>query len=211
MASLNIQKLEEIIVKIFSIYKQVCDKWDAVKHERYNQRYTRANDVLTKPQLMIDVNNYCIFITQAPVIVNLINNNKPNEIVKDRAKEKSSIINKLKKYTVKKANGIAGKFGIHKCLNDLYGLRIIADLQFTYKGADKLAKQHKLRCVKKDKEGYKAIHIYFRKDDYHYQWELQLWNTNDSLANKISHAKYKQEYTKWLDKYEKSIKEKEVE
>lgn len=48
------------------------------------------------------------------------------------------------------------------------------------------------------KEGnYKAIHVYFNKDNYAFPWELQIWNKQDEENNLESHKKYKQDYIKW--------------
>jgi len=56
----------------------------------------------------------------------------------------------------------------------------------------------KLKCINSDKGEYKAIHIYFGNDNNtNFQWELQLWDKMHEKDNLLSHAKYKQEYTKW--------------
>ena len=44
---------------------------------------------------------------------------------------------------------------------------------------------------------YNAVHIYFKQDNMHYQWELQLWFKGDEEKNHLSHKKHKQEYTLW--------------
>ena len=46
-------------------------------------------------------------------------------------------------------------------------------------------------------EEYRATHIYFKQDNYNFQWELQVWNKNNELNNIKSHNKYKQDYVKW--------------
>lgn len=33
--------------------------------------------------------------------------------------------------------------------------------------------------------------------DYKFQWELQLWDKEHEKINLESHARYKQDYTKW--------------
>ena len=58
-------------------------------------------------------------------------------------------------------------------------------------------KYKKLKCIDSTKNDYKAVHIYFKKDNYAFQWELQIWNKIDATNNIISHEKYKQDYVKW--------------
>ena len=56
----------------------------------------------------------------------------------------------------------------------------------------------KLKCIKSEKEEYTAIHIYFgNNDNKKFQWELQLWDKKHEQTNLKSHAKHKQDYTKW--------------
>lgn len=39
--------------------------------------------------------------------------------------------------------------------------------------------------------------VYFKEDNFSFQWELQVWNKEDEENNINSHKKYKQDYTKW--------------
>ena len=56
----------------------------------------------------------------------------------------------------------------------------------------------KLKCIESSRGDYYAIHIYFGNDDnFKFQWELQLWDKKHEKINLESHAKYKQDYTKW--------------
>ena len=56
----------------------------------------------------------------------------------------------------------------------------------------------KLKCIESKRGEYYAIHIYFGNDDnYKFQWELQLWDKKHEQTNLKSHARYKQDYTKW--------------
>lgn len=54
-----------------------------------------------------------------------------------------------------------------------------------------------LKCIDSSKKEYKATHIYFKQDNFNFQWELQIWNKIDEVNNIISHEKYKQDYAKW--------------
>jgi hypothetical protein len=58
-----------------------------------------------------------------------------------------------------------------------------------------------LKCTNASKNGYKAVHIYYGRDDnFGFQWELQIWNKRNETSNLISHAKHKQEYTNWEER-----------
>ena len=92
-----------------------------------------------------------------------------------------------------------GKIPINKCFNDLLGIRIICNKQLTYEEILKLVdmKYSDLKCIDSSKYEYKATHIYFKKDNNTFQWELQVWNKVDEANNINSHERYKQNYVKW--------------
>jgi hypothetical protein len=55
-----------------------------------------------------------------------------------------------------------------------------------------------LKCIESSRGDYYAVHIYFGNDDnYKFQWELQIWDKEHEKTNLESHARYKQDYTKW--------------
>lgn len=54
-----------------------------------------------------------------------------------------------------------------------------------------------LKVIDSSKLTYKAIHVYFKVDNYSFPWELQIWNKNDEMNNIYSHQKYKQDYVRW--------------
>lgn len=58
-------------------------------------------------------------------------------------------------------------------------------------------KFNNLKCIDASKQNYKATHIYFKQDNYNFQWELQIWNKKDEFSNINSHEKYKQNYVRW--------------
>ncbi len=117
--------------------------------------------------------------------------------VNTRVKALNSIQDKIEKYENKKESG---KIPIKKCLNDIFGLRIILNNSISYDEIIKYIEENYpyLKCIKAFRGSYKAIHVYFGNDDnMKFQWELQIWNKEDEHTNLISHAKHKQEYTKW--------------
>ena len=92
-----------------------------------------------------------------------------------------------------------GKIPINKCFNDLFGIRIICNEELSFDKIVKLInnKYSNLKCIDSSKNEYKATHIYFKKDNFTFQWELQVWNKTDEIRNINSHEKYKQDYIKW--------------
>ncbi len=112
-----------------------------------------------------------------------------------RVKTVNSIRDKINKYIFKEGNG---KYPINKCLNDIFGMRIIIsnESDYTYI-CNKLNADYK-NCkayVRQDNE-YEAVHFYFKVNNKMFPWELQIWKQCDEDKNKLSHSKYKQQYTK---------------
>ena len=122
--------------------------------------------------------------------------NNNNTTVNIRTKSKNSIEYKIKNYNENHENG---KVPISKCFNDLFGIRIICSKELSFNEILELIniKYNNLKCIDSSKNEYKATHIYFKKNNYTFQWELQIWNKKDEINNINSHEKYKQDYVKW--------------
>ena len=124
--------------------------------------------------------------------------------VESRIKNINSIFSKIYQYiNIKKEHG---SVAINKCINDLFGLRIIVPLtsiEELHKTVVQLAEKNKWHCriTNASKSEYKAIHMYLLKDNYSLPWEVQFWLTKDDGHNRESHAKYKQAYTSWEFSY----------
>lgn len=116
-----------------------------------------------------------------------------------RTKNINSIFSKIYRYIYEKDE--KGEIPINKCLNDLFGLRVILPFQSftkTFKILCEICKKNNnLKIIDSSKNKYKAIHIYLKKDNYSMQWEIQFWLKKDDKSNRISHKQYKQAYTLW--------------
>lgn len=142
--------------------------------------------------------DYKSFLTNNLINFNLQlkNWNKNASRVNTRIKNQNSIEFKIDNYIKKKEHGTTR---INKCLNDLFGARIILKGYYTFEEI----KQYinvcfpKLKCIASIKQEYKAMHIYFKEDNYTFPWELQIWLEQDEKNNLISHAKYKEDYAQW--------------
>lgn len=117
-------------------------------------------------------------------------------VVDTRIKARNSIEYKIYRYIQEHSDG---EIPINKCFNDLFGIRIICEEKLTNKQVSELIKNKfkNLKCIDSSKKDYKATHIYFKQDNFNFQWELQVWNKEDEINNINSHEKYKQDYVKW--------------
>lgn len=124
--------------------------------------------------------------------------------VESRIKNINSISSKIYQYISKKKE--QGDVSINKCLNDLFGMRIVVPLKrfsTLLKTVQDLAneKEWKCRIIDASKQEYKAVHMYLLNDNYSLRWEIQFWLSKDDAANRDSHLKYKQAYTSWESTY----------
>lgn len=149
-------------------------------------------DLKRNPELMTTILQYRAYLFE---IVTELSLHLAERGFDSRIKNQNSIENKLQTYTKKKEKG---KIPLYKCLNDLYGARFLAS-GFTIDEVYRHVKESypHLRVMDATKDEYKAVHVYFQGGNYNFPWELQVWRAEDEQANKESHRKYKQEYTKW--------------
>lgn len=118
--------------------------------------------------------------------------------VNSRVKAQNSIEYKIYNYITEKHE--YGEVALNKCFNDLYWIRIIFKNDVEYNVIKKfIDEKYKgtLKCYNVSKGDYVATHVYFKEDNYSFQWELQIWNKSNYKSNIISHEHYKQDYTKW--------------
>lgn len=184
-------------------FLKINELWlNTSSYEKINLKNNLVRDIYDK-NLIENIRDYQSFLVNATIKLNLELEKEYN--VFNRVKTPNSIENKIKVY-----NSPAheyGKVAICKCLNDLFGARIILDNELSYgeirdfiKNEIDLNKNNiDLKCIDSSKSGYKATHVYFKKDkdNSSFQWELQIWAAKDSNNNILSHEKYKQSYTKW--------------
>lgn len=128
--------------------------------------------------------------------------------LRTRIKQNESVVNKLKYYRIGKVG--QGAFNLNKCLNDLFGLRIIIDdfdhnCEYFDDLCGTLKSEYRIKAIDASKHDYKATHIYFYGDSNRYfPWELQIWSTADVVSNDESHFIHKQEYKSWANIYKNS-------
>lgn len=195
-----LDELENLIAFISSEYGRLYDKWK--KSSLYipiNQKSKLVKNIVEDDSIYNSILNYRQFINENHLEFKMaMDKLNLSSQVNSRVKAQNSIEFKLENYMSSKHN--FGEGPINKCFNDLYGIRIIFNKSVTHKEIENFIKKrfgNDLKCIDSSKGEYVATHIYFKIDNFSYQWELQVWNKENEKNNILSHEKYKQDYTKW--------------
>lgn len=194
-----LEELENLISFIQSEYIQFNKNW---QNSNYYAKINLKNNLIVNlsenEEMLNTVFSYREFINENNIqlLMDFKKFNTQNAKINIRTKAKNSIEYKIKNYIEKHENG---KVPINKCLNDLFGIRIICNKPIEHVQIINLVRSNfkNLKCIDSSKQDYKATHIYFREGNCNFQWELQIWNKKDEINNIISHEKYKQDYIKW--------------
>lgn len=194
-----LEDLEKLLDFIQIEYMEFTEKWElSDDYSKINLKNNSVCDVLENKEILDTIVNYREFINENNIqlIMDFKQFNTDKSKVNIRTKAKNSIEYKIKNYIQNHENG---KVPINKCFNDLFGIRIICDEELTNSQITNLIndKYSNLKCIDSSKKDYKATHIYFKKDNFSFQWELQVWNKSDEINNIDSHEKYKQDYVRW--------------
>lgn len=197
-------ELDELIKLISCIRKTVQENWNEknIVPEKYNYRRKMIDDIFFDTNLMGSIIHYQQFLNEATIELtglfgNMESYAKPVGKINTRVKTTNSIFQKIQNY---QKGDLKGKVAINKCLNDLFGIRVIFS---NNPNIEKLIEHTKktfpsLKCIDASKSvGYTAAHIYFSNNNYEFPWELQIWRAADETNNIELHKIYKQDYTKW--------------
>lgn len=195
----NIEILKELIIFIQDKYDEISKEWENNnEYMQLNMQKYQVKDMHNDDKILTYILNYRNFINErATEIIDSIQTLDATNNVRCRVKTLNSIQYKIENYEKNHENG---KIPIRKCLNDLFGIRMISNTEINYEIIKEFIDENfpKLKCIHSKKEQYDAVHIYFGNDNNKkFQWELQLWDKLHEESNYISHAKHKQGYTKW--------------
>lgn len=193
------EDLDTLIDFIQTEYIELTQKWEqSIYYSKINLKNNSVCDILENKEILDTIVNYREFINENNIqlLMDFKQFNTDKSKVNIRTKAKNSIEYKIKNYIQNHENG---KVPINKCFNDLFGIRIICEHELSNKEITSLVenKYDNLKCIDSSKKNYKATHIYFKKDNFSFQWELQVWNKSDETTNINSHEKYKQDYVRW--------------
>lgn len=187
-------ELEQLVESINTAYNKVTDLWKQTNDYSYNQATTQVKDIMKDYVIFGNAVGYLDFLN-----LSLEKELLPlsNLVDRFRVKNLNSLLCKIYSYINVKQE--KGSVPIKKCLNDLYGLRIITDVKFEYEDVKNMISKKfpLLKCTHQCKNEYNGIHIYFRVDNLNYSWELQIWYREDEQNNIESHKKHKQTYIDW--------------
>lgn len=194
-----LDELESLISFIQTEYIQFNKSWqNSNYYTKINLKNNLIVDLSENEEMLNTVFSYREFINENNIqlLMDFKKFNTKNAKINIRTKAKNSIEYKIKNYI---ENHEDGKVPINKCLNDLFGIRIICTEPIENVQIVELVKSNfkNLKCIDSSKQDYKATHIYFRQGNFNFQWELQVWNKENEINNITSHEKYKQDYIKW--------------
>ncbi|HBG7322936.1 TPA: hypothetical protein KRD75_003123 [Clostridioides difficile] len=77
---------------------------------------------------------------------------------------------------------------LNKCFNDLLGIRIIVDSYYELFEQDlSFFRLADMRTGKANDDGYRGVHLYYQKSNFHYPIELQINTKVDRQINDLLH------------------------
>lgn len=192
-------ELQKLINLIQTKYDYINEKWkNSMNYFPINMKKKRVDDVYNDENLLLYIFDYRNFINENIAdMVSMLQNQGFLNVVSTRVKALNSIQYKIQNYELNHENG---KIALKKCLNDIFGIRMIFNDNINYDEIKTYIQNEfpNLKCIERILGDYYAVHIYFGNDDnFKFQWELQLWDKKHEKINLDSHANYKQDYTKW--------------
>ncbi len=201
----QLQLLESLIVAIQKLHSECSSNWEktCIDRYRFNQRSTKVIDVKENDSIMESILQYVDYLKEVD-FSGLTSLNTAGFTVTARIKNGNSILDKYEDYINYRPE--KGEVSIQKCFNDLYGIRAIIDTSSISKvEIESLLKRNDIGAIVEIKDvpanqsgyGYKAIHIYFKTDNFTYRWELQVWLSDKEVANTLSHKFHRYKYKNW--------------
>ena len=174
-------------------------------NNRINLKKKFVKDIIPGSNILETIYGYRSFLSEKILELNSLFKEYIvcDSIILTRLKTLNSINDKIGKYTNKKSE--QGNIPINKCLNDIFGVRIILKMDINFDQIKNFTQNYvgNIKCIDSSKGIYKATHIYFRKTNYDFPWELQIWRKEDENNNINSHKIYKQEYIEWVEERRK--------
>lgn len=214
MPAFSMPVLSSLVEEINSTHDLFSNSWLNNQETKVNLKTKRINHIIDSEKVIaLDflniINSYHSELLSLYTTTDFEFDYVDYEI-RTRIKQKDSIINKLIQYRIDNSEG---KISINKCLNDMFGVRIIFD-DLDHECPEfnaclkLLEEEYCLKVVKRNLEGYSATHLYFKNEsNFKFPWELQIWSKQDERYNIDSHKEHKskRKYTTWPEVYSKRI------
>lgn len=191
-------ELGTLINRIQTLYSESTEEWHRRERPVVNLKKRLMRELVDDTEVNRLISNYSMFLNErgAELLAQL--SSCCSCPVTARVKTQNSIEFKIQNYQTVR-HGF-GEVPINKCLNDLFGVRVILTSFLSYEQVSDFIRDAyagKYRCIDSSKSGYIATHLYFKKDNFSFPWELQIWNACHQAGNLSSHKQYKQAYTQW--------------
>ncbi|WP_061282054.1 MULTISPECIES: hypothetical protein [Clostridium] len=173
--------------------KKLIRTLDAISYEtKLGKNLKNTLRKVGKNLLMDELNDYRLFLKKRRTLL---------DEYTYRIKSLQSINLKYNRYYPTKEIGT--------CFNDILGIRIIV-LDYDIELSDENIRHVDMSNGKKNDDGYRGYHIYYKKSNFHYPIEVQFFTERDYIFNMWLHKyvyKYKDNMigVKLKDLYDKGI------
>lgn len=195
--------LDQLIDKLLPLYNTINESWGKMdSFNSINLKKKSIADIQKEQKIWNSILQYRKFMAahQLDVLQEISSLQSDVSRISVRIKQLNSIEYKIYRYNV---GELRGKVPINKCLNDLFGMRIIMDDSFTHDDLKEHIEESYLdmKLTDASKKEYVASHLYIKPSNQLFPWELQIWKKEDERNNLESHKLYKQDYTSWENEY----------
>ena len=192
------EDLGKLIVAVQRNYDRICKIWTDTSESQINLKKKLVINAREDAEILNSIWKYRSIINDEliSIMFDLHRIEYEKSSVTSRVKAQNSIEFKLENYVT---NHEGGRIPLKKCLNDLLGIRIVMEEEFSYQEVKEYIEEnfHGYKCIDSSKRTYIATHIYFENGNTFFPWELQIWMKKDEKNNFNSHKIYKQDYTRW--------------
>ena len=207
MNDAQLVQLTELIGTIYNVHSELTKSWRIYANQAniqiFNQKSVKVKHLMEKPLLMESVSAYVEYL-KGRTELSLFNKESDGYEVMCRIKNHNSIEEKIEDYCMYRQE--KGEVSVNKCLNDLFGIRIVIDCGTISTDeieiaigdlADTLYVEDKNVPERGTVPPYIAKHIYFKSGNEDYRWELQIWRSADQKNNHESHKTHRYKYRRW--------------
>ena len=126
-------RLLDLIKYIDDLHQKISSDWEAYaisnKIEQVNLKNKKVCDIPKDHSIFDEIEEYRTFLNKIDFNKLFVPYNQPDFETKSRVKMANSIEDKIDRYNGREHQG---KVSINKCFNDLYGIRVIINVETTH-------------------------------------------------------------------------------